>query len=251
MYCTSLGYHVFVNLPLLGLALNFAAFVPLAVVSFMLSLGTCVLAALQANLPRHKRRFWSRPLVALLFFLQPIVRGWARFKWRISIKSRAPVEAGLVPRSMESPDTFAYWSDVNFDRLKFLHEILNRFESDRRPVRADTGWESHDLEVLASAWIRLRLATATEELEMGKRQLRCRLTTQWSFLARVLFGLLTVAVVLFVAIFAREIPWAWFSLLSLAFLAWHFEDECCFHKSNLARLIGDVCDANKMLRIGD
>ena len=249
MYCTSLGYHVFVNLPLLGLAFNFAAFVPLAVVSFVLSLGTCGLAAWQANLPRHKRRFWSRLLVALLFFLQPIVRGWARFKWRIAIKCRAPVEAALARRSPESPDTFTYWSDVRFDRLKFLHDLLNCLESRRWPARTDTGWENHDLELLTSAWIRLRLATATEELELGKKQLCCRLTCQWSFLARVLFGVLAVVVALIVSIFAHHIPWAWFSLLLLALVAWYFEDECSTHKSSLAGLIGDVCHANKMVRI--
>lgn len=251
MYCTSLGYHVFVNLPLLGLALNFEAFAPLAVVSVALSLGTCILAGLQANLLPHKRGFWSRPLVALLFCLQPIVRGWARFKWRTATRGSAPVETSLAACSSELPDTFTYWSDAAFDRLQFLHEILNCLESGRWPVRTDTGWESHDLEILASAWIRLRLSTATEELELGKKQLRCRLTSQWSFLARFLFGLLVVAVVLFVSLFSREIPWAWFSLLSLPLLAWYLEDECSVHKSHLTRLIGGVCHANKMLRTGD
>jgi hypothetical protein len=86
---------------------------------------------------------------------------------------------------------------------------------------------------------------------MGKQQLRCRLTSQWSFLARVLFGLLAVVVALIVSIFAHHIPWAWFSLLLLALVAWYFEDECSTHKSSLAGLIGDVCHANKMVRVKD
>jgi len=251
LYCTSLGYHVFVNLPLAGLALNFEVFAPLAVVSIALSLGTCGLAAWQADLPARKRCFWSRPLVALLFFLQPIVRGWARFKWRLATKYSVPVEAAPVRLYRESPDTFAYWSDVNFDRLKVLRAVLDRLESHRWPVRTDTGWESHDLEILASTWIRLRLATATEELEMGRKQLRCRLTSRWSFLARVLFGLVAVAIVVFISVFSREIPWVWFSPLFLALLAWYFGDECSAHESNLAWIVGDVCEANKMVRIAD
>jgi GT2 family glycosyltransferase len=249
MYCTTLGYQIFVNLPLVGLGLNFDMFTPLAVASLALSLGTCVLAAAQANLPPHKRRFWSRPLVALLFFLQPIVRGWARLKWRTTAKYHAPASAGLALRSPESPDALAYWSESKLDRLSFLYEVLTRLESEHWPVRTDTGWESHDLEILASGWIRLRLATATEELEMGKRQLRCRLTSQWSFLARVLFGLLAVAVILLVSMFAREIPWVWFSLLLLPLVVWYFEDECAAHKSNLGRLVDAVCETNKMVRI--
>ena len=89
MLCTSLGYHLCVSLPLLALAFQLDSFIPLAIVSFGISVGACALAAVQAKLPRQKRRFWSRPLVALLFFLQPIVRSWARFKWRLSLLATA------------------------------------------------------------------------------------------------------------------------------------------------------------------
>ncbi|MEY2466237.1 MAG: hypothetical protein QOD03_758, partial [Verrucomicrobiota bacterium] len=87
MLCTSLGYHVFVNVPLLLLAFNFFAFLPLAAASLGVSVGICALAAGQAKLPKHKKRAWSRPLVALLFCLQPIIRGWSRFKWRWNLLS--------------------------------------------------------------------------------------------------------------------------------------------------------------------
>lgn len=51
--------------------------------------------------------------------------------------------------------------------------------------------------------------------------------------------------------FASEVPWIWFSLLLLPLLGWFFETECSAHKSNLVRLIRDVCLTNKMLRIED
>jgi hypothetical protein len=43
------------------------------------------LDAAPGRLPASKRRFWSRPLAALLFFLQPVVRGRARFKCRLNL----------------------------------------------------------------------------------------------------------------------------------------------------------------------
>jgi len=251
MYCTTLGYHLFVTLPLVGLALNFDVFAPVAAASLMLSIGSCVLAAWQANLPAHKRRFWSRPLVALLFLLQPIVRSWARLKWQIAARAHAPHAANLTSHTPELPDTFTYWSDSHFDRLDFLHEVLNHLESERWTVRTDTGWEAHDLEVLASNWIRLRLVTATEEVEMGRRHLRCRITSHWSPLAWVMFTVLAIVDLLAVSLFARDNPWAWCSLVMLALLVWYFEDESVAHKTNLTKWVGDLCEANKMVRIGN
>jgi hypothetical protein len=248
LYCTTLGYHAFVNLSLIGLALNFDVFIPLALASLALSAGTCGLAAGQARLPARKRRFWSRPLVALLFFLQPVVRSWARLKWRRPKKYDAPADTESVPTT-EPPSTFAYWSETTFDRLHLLRDVLARLDSDRWPVRTDSGWETHDLEVLASPWIRLRFASATEELDLGRRQLRCRLTAQWSFLARAALVLMVIAVVLLISLFARELPWAWFAPLLPAVLIWYFQDESSMHKSNLAQVIGDVFKAHKLVRI--
>src|SRR5207249_3158068 len=120
MLCTSLGYQVCVNLPLLLLAFYFDTFVPLALASVVVSVGACALAAVQANLPRSKHRFWSRPLVALLFLLQPIVRGWTRFKWRVNLLSgTTPVRLGPAALDQppdELPELVAYWSDGAVDR---------------------------------------------------------------------------------------------------------------------------------------
>src|SRR5438552_3570058 len=80
MFLTSLEYHVLVTLPLLVLGSVFRILIPLGITSVLVSMGVCAAAALQADLPKAKRSFWSRPLVALLFCLQPVVRGWARYR---------------------------------------------------------------------------------------------------------------------------------------------------------------------------
>jgi cellulose synthase/poly-beta-1,6-N-acetylglucosamine synthase-like glycosyltransferase len=72
---TGIEYHVFVTLPLLIVALSFGFLTPLAITSLLLSLTVCIMAAAQAKIPDRKKQFWSRPLVALMYFLQPVVRG--------------------------------------------------------------------------------------------------------------------------------------------------------------------------------
>ena len=93
MVCTTLEYHVLVTLPLWVLSVTFHPLLPLAITSLLISLGVCVAAGAQAALPRKKTRWWSRPLVALLFFLQPIVRGWARYQGRLLVR---PTPAGAA-----------------------------------------------------------------------------------------------------------------------------------------------------------
>src|SRR6185503_7181725 len=86
MLFTALEYYVLVTLPFWVLSAALPYFLLLAVASLMASVGVCVVAGIQASLPKGKRRWWSRPLVALLFFLQPIVRGWERYRGRLRLR---------------------------------------------------------------------------------------------------------------------------------------------------------------------
>src|SRR5205823_7815373 len=127
MIFTSLPYHIFVTVPLLVISSHFIFMVPVALASLFASVGLCVIASLQADLPKKKRRAWSRPLVALLFFLQPIVRGWARYKSGWSERTPphyltpgAPRPARIGPLQ----HAISYWSDGSVDRYTFLNRIL-------------------------------------------------------------------------------------------------------------------------------
>ena len=159
MLFTSLEYQVAVNLPLLALVdcLPGRLLIPVAAVSLMLSLGVCVAAAAQSELPRSKRRWWSRPLMAALYFLQPIVRGWARYQGRVSI--------GPVPRkSVESLESLAlqdagpnlgqsaYWGDYSVDRVTFVKRMIDRLGEQGWKLKVDAGWCDYDVEVLGSRW---------------------------------------------------------------------------------------------------
>src|SRR4030095_11646294 len=90
MLCTSLAFHAFVTLPLLLVSVFAPFLLPVGLTSLTISVGVCLLAAAQARLPQNKQRFWSRPLVALLFALQPIVRGWQPVKPRLEVRATSP-----------------------------------------------------------------------------------------------------------------------------------------------------------------
>ncbi len=252
MLCTSLGYHVFVNVPLLLLACYFEGFRLLAAASLMVSLGPCAVAAVQANLPKHKERFWSRPLVALLFFLQPIVRGWARFKWRFSLLSerrRVPVEIPGSIRAADNLETAVYWVRGDVDRFRFLTCILSKLGEAGWSFRADTGWTVHDVETPAHLWTRLRLTTVSEELEQRQRNIRCRIRGFWSLPAKILCALVAVAVVWFIVAFAEENPWVWMSLIALPLLCWVFDGERQEQEQALAALIDAVAREQSLVKV--
>src|SRR5438876_99961 len=64
MLCTTLEYHILVTLPLWVLSVPFHHLLPLAITSLLLSIGVCAAAGAQAAIPKAKRHWWSRPLVA-------------------------------------------------------------------------------------------------------------------------------------------------------------------------------------------
>ena len=242
MLCTAPEYHVLLSVPLLVLSLLWPGLWPLALVSMLLSLAVCVVAAGQAHLPKNKRRVYSRPLIALLFFLQPLERGLARYRSQFRSRPR-PAAPRPETRSVASegfePETIAFWSNGSADRLTFLSALLARFEKERWHVRSDSGWTDYDVEILESRWARLRLTTATEFLDQGKLSLRCRLRPQWAFAAQVVFWGALAAGLVVAAVLGPILPWAWMVLLALPVIGWFFE----FHERKLHREVVFLLEA--------
>ena len=228
MIFTSLPYHIFVTVPLLVISSHFIFMVPVALASLFASVGLCVIASLQADLPKKKRRAWSRPLVALLFFLQPIVRGWARYKWAWSERApphyAAPGAAPLDPKSA-LPKIVSYWSDGAVDRYTFLKQILMRLQAAQWQTKLDTGYNAYDVEIVGSNWACLRLTTVSEELDQGRRIFRCRLTSRWTFRAQAALWLSTAGVLGVIGILARVEPWLWMLPAALPVLSLFLDAE--------------------------
>jgi len=242
MLFTSLEYHLVVNYPLLALSFYFPLLLPLAIVSVGLSLGVCALAAAQAELPRDRARFWSRPLIACLFFLQPLVRGWARYRTRLHLRSTSSpnLEPTLFARQGETPEQLCFWSRNGVDRFTFLKTVLRNFGRQNVPTLLDSGWDRHDVQIIRSPWTHCNLLTASEYLEEGKIFLRCRLRATWSGLAIIVFVLLVGIELAVINHFARADPWIWMTLPSLPFLVWFFEAECRQQSAQVAELVREA-----------
>jgi O-antigen biosynthesis protein len=244
MFCTSLEYHFLVTAPLAVLAVSLPALLPVAVTSLLLSLSVCGVAGAQARVPPSRARFWSRPLVALLFFLQPIVRGLARYHAsltaRSAVRPRKSKEGPVAPPVGREPiKTLAYWTQGQETRYELLRGILAGLETEGWQFRPDTGWTDYDVEIMGNRWSRVRLTTVTEELSKGRRNFRCRLVAQWSFLAKVMLGAVSGIELVVVGFLAGSHPWIWMLLLSLPLLCWLLDHA----QWTLLEPLGKVVDA--------
>jgi hypothetical protein len=228
MLCSSLAYHACVNLPLVILSVYLRSLWPVAVTSLILSFGVCTMAAAQARLLREHSRWWSRPLVAFLFFAQPIVRGWSRIRSRLMF-SAARQPASLAPPVRSNSDTEAdllcYWAKGETDRYTVLSRLAENLAQTGWSRRPDTGWRTHDFEVAANRCARLQLTTVTEELELGRRSFRVRLQSGWSTPAMVAFWMASAAVAALIGFLAESTPWIWMTVVLLPILHGWFEGE--------------------------
>jgi len=238
MLLTSLEFYVLVLLPLFVLSVPFRFLLPVALAVMVVSLSLCVAAAVQAEVPRGKRAWWSKPLIAILFFLQPIVRGWARYKGRLTYRPtplavHEKLDSMALADSGESLEQVMYWADQWLDRVDFIHSILSRLDAEGWQNKTDTGWHDYDVEIYGSRWSTLQLTTASELYKDGKQLFRCRLRTAWSLPARVVFWAALAFELLVVTFVSPKLPWIWFLLLTLPALAWFFGQE----QRNLQRLV--------------
>lgn len=212
MVCTSLEYHLLVTLPLWVLSVTFLYLLPLAVTSLSISLAVCAAAGVQARLPRPKRHWWSRPLVAMLFFLQPIVRGWARYRGRLLSRptpaaSLQSLDSLALHHSRRSLQYAEYWAEQRLNRLDFVAEIIARLDLQGWPNKSDVGWSEYDVEIYGNRWSTLQLTTVAEEHPPGKQMLRCRLRPLWSLQAKVVLFVLCAAELLGLGLIDREPRW--------------------------------------------
>jgi hypothetical protein len=214
MFSTTLTFHVLVTTPLWIVSAVFPPLLPLALASLLFSIAVCGAAAGQAVLPRSKSRWWSRPLVGLLFLLQPIVRGWARYQGGLMIgpEPAAPqqnLDTVALRDSGYPLEVVEYWAEQRLDRLQWVGEILRRLEKQGWPNKADVGWSDYDVEVYGSYWSRLQLVTVAEEHPEKKQLLRCRLRTRWGMRATVAFWALCSIVLLVLGTAAELHRWLW------------------------------------------
>lgn len=248
---TSLEYLLLVVLPAVILAILVppAWLIALPLLSLPLLVG--VVAGFEANLSRNHHRWWSRPLVGLLFLLQPVWRGLARYRSRMALSpsGRPPsVSAEDVPlvSLLESNATLAFWTGAHLDRVGFLSSFASEAKGHGFYVRQDTGWYAFDLELVGDAWGRFHLSTAREELHQGANNLRLRIEAQWSFLANLVFWGSSAIVAALIWLLAEWQPWIWMLPACLPLVLWGIQARHLITASIVAGLVRQVAGQQGM-----
>ncbi len=241
---TSIEYHALVTFPLIVLALLVPSLWPLPLAAFLASVVASGIAAYQADLPKKNRRFWSRPLVALLYFLQPIVRGAERYEGRLrrhnsplAVLARAEALPGAVERTGQNTE-FQLWSEDGTDRLQLLGALFNQLKRDGWRHRCGGAYDPWDLEVYGERWSKARVQTVSESHGGDKHLIRVRLSYRWPLIARVSFALFTALDVALLALFRKFTPYhlAYLLLLLIPLVSYLINRRA----QRLQRLVGTL-----------
>ncbi len=225
MLCTTLEYHLFIVLPLAVLSAIFHYLAPVAIASLLISVCLCAAAGIQAALPKNKSEWWSRPLVALLFFLQPIVRGWARHQGRLTLQpltlaAQQSLDSVALHRSKQPLGEVQYWAEKRIERVDFVTAVLQRLDQKNWPHRSDIGWSEFDVEIYGSYWSHLQFTTVAEDHPQQRQLIRCRLRAVFSLTAQIAFATLLGFELLLIGLISSWRPWSWLILLTLPLCVW-------------------------------
>ena len=226
-FFTSLEWHVVVTLGMVLLTAVWSALWPLVAISLLASVTVAIAAAVMVVVPKRSSRWLSRPLVALLYLLQPIVRGWPRYARRI-VTTETPLAARAVVRSLAaqyrrvtSRATVQYWTESGIERLTFLDRMLQILDRDRWQAHIDSGWDEYDVCIYGDRLSRVFVQTVAENHGGQKRLLRVKLTANWTFLAKVGFAQ-TVGLALIIRNLTADFPWAPAFLIVIPLVALYF-----------------------------
>jgi O-antigen biosynthesis protein len=254
MLCTTLEYYLFAVLPLWILTGIFQHLLPLAIASLVLPLAICGLAGAQAALPKKKIEWWSRPLVALLFFLQPIVRGLARYQGRLTqqplkLAAQDSLDSLALFHSKKSLNEVQYWATRRIDRLEYVAAIVRELQERGWPNKSDVGWSEYDVEIPGSRWSHLLLVTVAEDHPDERQLIRCRLNAVWSFQAKVVFWALFGLELAFIGFAGFDRIWPWYILLTLPVFIWFVGRERRKLQSVVTVFLDQLAKARSLVKI--
>lgn len=181
---TSLEWQLLTTF-LLILATQFS---PLALMSAVMWLAPMLLAARSAAIaPLEKGApCWCRPLIAFLYFIQPIVRGFYRMTYLLSnkrlprIHSQPRLDSSAAKR-ISATEADLYWqSEQAIGRERLLEELVKNAK--QRGWYGDFGnaWAPWDIKLIGDRWHDILIRTATEELGWPKRFTRARCTVHYT-----------------------------------------------------------------------
>jgi GT2 family glycosyltransferase len=145
--------------------------------SLALSVLDAVLQAAQAKIVPEHDGLGSRCLVAVLCYLQPLIRSWSRYRTRLSAfratAAHPRLEGGPFRRLPPSGRLMVnYWSEGWRERTELLDRAVAYLNGNRWGKVIDSGWSAWDLRIYFSPWTVMEVCTAQEDHGSGKRLIR-------------------------------------------------------------------------------
>jgi GT2 family glycosyltransferase len=143
-------------------------------VLFAISLAHVALAALRVDvgdLPSWK----ARPLIALLCYLGPVARAFARYRHRIPGYSPTLRVCSPEPRQRGKIDWLrrsiylSYWNETGVEKEECLDVLLDFLRERDCDVKIDDGWQSWDLRIRRGLTVG-RIKVLVQSYDRKKRQ---------------------------------------------------------------------------------
>jgi len=186
-----------------------------------LSWLVAVVQAAQASLPAQHRGWRLRALVAMMCYLQPLVRSWARYKTRYlgpQAESTASLGRLVRRRDFRRVQQTAFWAQGGGGgRTALLQELIRFLGAHRCSATIDTGWSESDLEVFRGPWTAVQIRTAQEEHGNGNSLIRVVYRMRLSPLTKAV-ALFTVPATAFLARFSAPAAGYWLGIIAALFL---------------------------------
>ncbi len=205
----------------LSIPLYWLRVLPVLMVLGPLAVALSWMAAAHVELRHDTVR--ARILVALLAFLQPVVRGWARWKVRLF----PPVSKASESESDDGKArALSFWSESGAGRDGLLVELFRLLQVEGWRHRSDSGWGHWDALIYPSVWFGVAIHTVTDDHGRGKCLTRVRTSPRLT-LPSVLC-LAGVVMLLLGQIFLSPYPSLWWGVLAvcaalLLLLLFHFK----------------------------
>lgn len=195
--CTSLEWHILWIASLLAF-ITVGGLFPLLVPLLALPPALALVRAFRVRLPQEHDGVTSRLLVALLSYLQPLVRSWSRYKKKL-LTPIAPADETDEPLSISMglihPVILGYWDEKWRDRTELLEEAVRTWEQRGWVVKLDAGWSDYDVEVYGDIWSVLRICTVQEDHGSGKRLIRARFSIRPSHYSEALLLVVVLSII--------------------------------------------------------
>ncbi len=142
-----------------------------------LSLLVAALQAAQVRLPAPHDGLKARGLVAVLSYLQPLVRSWARYRTRLFAYRSPPPDPVQRKQDCErlplsGRHQVAYWTEKGYQRTEFLGLVIAYLNERGWGKVIDSGWSDWDLEIYCHPWTVVRVRTAQEDHGSHKHLIR-------------------------------------------------------------------------------